>query len=414
MKGERGLTAWAYAAQISAALASLALLPVLVVLLSVEQLALWMLILTFGQLSALGESSLEPAATRYFSYSWSGLREMPRYGERPPVSGPGNAPADPEMLAATSSTIRWLHRWLAWLSGGVIGLGGAIYLGLLSSGSVWQGEALRAWGLFCAAQVLGSVWSACIPLLQGAGRTIDAIRALTLQRVAFFVVALARHMIAGSVRLWLSRLGGFLVARSSLLLVSSTLGLRTTAAFALTIQLIQGLSAVAQAPLMAAMPRLYVARAQGQMAVLKTDVGKGLILAGMVFGAGALVILIAVAPLLEALGKPEALLPWGPLLVLVVAGALELNHSLFATLLLTNNEVPFVRAALASGLAIVVGVLLVLAYAPAPLMGVALVLLVVQLAYNNWKWPLAAMRSFGTSYAELLRMGLSWPTRPLP
>jgi O-antigen/teichoic acid export membrane protein len=316
--------------------------------------------------------------------------------------------------------------------------------------------------------VLGSVWSACIPLLQGAGRTIDAIRALTLQRVAFFVVALAglllagrlevlglahgagiliglgygwqrvrrhvsrtdvrsgtqpshtqrrelaRHMIAGSVRLWLSRLGGFLVARSSLLLVSSTLGLRTTAAFALTIQLIQGLSAVAQAPLMAAMPRLYVARAQGQMAVLKTDVGKGLILAGMVFGAGALVILIAVAPLLEALGKPEALLPWGPLLVLVVAGALELNHSLFATLLLTNNEVPFVRAALASGLAIVVGVLLVLAYAPAPLMGVALVLLVVQLAYNNWKWPLAAMRSFGTSYAELLRMGLSWPTRPLP
>ena len=73
---------------------------------------------------------------------------------------------------------------------------------------------------------------------------------------------------------------------------------------------------------------------------------------------------------------------------------LELNHGpLCAAFLMTENQVPFLPAALGSGLAIVAIGLVLAAHTSLGVWSVIIAQGVVQLTYNNWKWPTLAFNS---------------------
>ena len=89
---------------------------------------------------------------------------------------------------------------------------------------------------------------------------------------------------------------------------------------------------------------------------------------------------------------PSFELPW--LLALFVMYFLELLHSIACIIISTLNKIPFFWASILSGMAIVALTILWV-----PLIGWTAVILsqgLVQLAYNNWRWPLFL-------YALLLR-----------
>ena len=85
---------------------------------------------------------------------------------------------------------------------------------------------------------------------------------------------------------------------------------------------------------------------------------------------------------------------------------LEQNHSLFSSIIVVGNEVPYVKPALLSGLAIVIGSYLTLRFTGWGIMGLILVQGVCQLAYNNWKWPLVVCRDFRISFPRFLQVGM--------
>jgi len=96
-------------------------------------------------------------------------------------------------------------------------------------------------------------------------------------------------------------------------------------------------------------------------------------------------------------------LPPLPLAILGLVILLELNHSIAGNYLTTINVIPFVRAALWSGLSIaLISILLV------KVMGVWALIVgqgVVQLAYNNWKWPIMSIKSLGGCYTKIILGG---------
>jgi hypothetical protein len=97
--------------------------------------------------------------------------------------------------------------------------------------------------------------------------------------------------------------------------------------------------------------------------------------------------------------SPSALLVFGVIIFL------ELNHSIFGLFITASNHVPFYKAALLAGAAILSFSAVLVGE-----LGVWSLILVqggVQLAYNNWRWPLAVMRSGGLSYRTLLSAGLA-------
>jgi len=73
------------------------------------------------------------------------------------------------------------------------------------------------------------------------------------------------------------------------------------------------------------------------------------------------------------------------LLVLIVIFFLEYTHGFSATYLTSKNYIPFVNASIISGMLII---MLNIGFSPIiGLWGIILFQGVVQLSYNNWKWP---------------------------
>ena len=85
---------------------------------------------------------------------------------------------------------------------------------------------------------------------------------------------------------------------------------------------------------------------------------------------------------------------------------LEGNHSNFATIIATSNKVPFVTAGLAAGFLIAILTFISLRYTSLGLTGVVLVQGLIQLAYNNWKWPLYVLNDLNVSLKDFLNIGI--------
>lgn len=453
MSGSRRATFWAYLAQLGGLPLSALLLPLVLWRFSLEQLALWYLIQSLGLLASMAEGSLEPGLTRYLSYARSGLRVLPAHGEAP---GVGQGPADAEGMRELAGAARWLYGRLSWINLIVFGCVGGWVLVWLGAPLGDAPQILAAWGLFCAGQFVTCRGFAAIALLQGSGHADLAFRALAIQRVAFGLAALIglaaaprlemlglaqivgavlgfcpalyqarqrlpaasmrptrerlRALLQGGLALWLSRLGGYLVLRANLPIVSASLGLQAAGRLALAMQLLDAISQLAQAPLLARLPQLYALHVQANRQAFIAGVGRVLLVGWLSYGGAALLLAVFGEGLLSGLGKPGVLLGTSLLALMLVAGGLELNHSMSATLLMVENRVPFVPAALLSGLAIVLLSVIVLTQTGADLTAAIVIPMVVQAAYNNWRWPLEMLRAFRTRYSELMRAALS-PSR---
>jgi hypothetical protein len=110
--------------------------------------------------------------------------------------------------------------------------------------------------------------------------------------------------------------------------------------------------------------------------------------------------LLAGPPLLRLIGARTELLPLGQLSVLLAVRLLENHHSAFGSLIVTENEVPFVLPALLSGAAILAGSAL-----GAPRWGMWAIVLVpglVQLAWNNWWTVGRGLAGIGMSARDYL------------
>ena len=86
---------------------------------------------------------------------------------------------------------------------------------------------------------------------------------------------------------------------------------------------------------------------------------------------------------------------------------LEGNHSNFSTMIVIQNSVPFVGVSLITGGFIVLGSFLTLQYTNYGILGLILVQGIVQLSYNNWKWPYVVLKEFKLNFLNFIYIGLN-------
>ena len=84
---------------------------------------------------------------------------------------------------------------------------------------------------------------------------------------------------------------------------------------------------------------------------------------------------------------------------------LEGNHTIFSTVIVTANKVPFVAAGLISGAVIGIFMYLALRFTSLGLLGVVMSQGVVQLAYNNWKWPKYVLADLNVDLVSFTEQG---------
>lgn len=117
--------------------------------------------------------------------------------------------------------------------------------------------------------------------------------------------------------------------------------------------------------------------------------------------------LVWLSPFLLSLIRSNVALPSSYIVIVyLLVILLEQNHSIFSSLIVIGNSVPFTGVALLSGAFIVLLSYLSLEYTTMGIFGLVLSQGLVQLMYNNWKWPLVVCRYFNISYIHFLFISL--------
>ena len=199
--------------------------------------------------------------------------------------------------------------------------------------------------------------------------------------------------------------------QAATIVCSLFLTLAQTGAFSISLQFATAVGNLSIVFLGSLRPTIQSAYQRGDVALVRTALGRGVVVYVALYAVGTLAVLLLAGPLI-ALVKPGA--AFDPLLYAGMAAYLFLFnwHSLFSSVLASMNTIPYMPAYVATA-AVGVGLAALLA-GPAGwgAWGLVTGFALPQLAYNNWKWPHVATRALGTTVRETLREGWrAWTRR---
>ena len=429
---------WGYLSQFLQYGAALLVLPLLLRKLSSAELGVWYVFMTISALVSMLDMGLTPTLARNVSYVMGGAKRLQKNGYEV-IEQTGEV--DYGLLKAMIAASRRIFFGIAAVALVLLALPGSAYIMHVAQAQIESRSVLLAWGIFVLASVINLFYKYYTPLLQGRGLFAGFYKANALASLGFVAVsavllqadigllavalgylvsallgrwlswryfydapfkaqlaqapaaALSTAEILGAMwhnawRLGLGVIGAFLILRANTLLASAYLGLATTAAYALTLQVFSVLQSVSTVVFNVQLPKLAQYRVTNQRQALIRTMEQGLGYALGLFTLGTLGLLWLGTPLIDAIGGKTQLLSvpllaWTGLMIL-----LELSHSLAAGVIVTGNQVPFVKPALLSGFLIFVLSWVGLKYGGYGIAWIIGVQFLVQLAYNNWKWPL--------------------------
>jgi O-antigen/teichoic acid export membrane protein len=396
--------------------AQLIIMPFALVRLSPEELGYWYLFGGIGAFLLKIEFGMTPCISREFAFQLAKEADD----------------RQPKGTASFIYSVEKIYRQLA-LAVIIVVFLVAAYLFFYGSSALDPAQLLATWCLFgisAAVSVWGNTW---IGLLYGMDKVALVNRNLTWSGAINVVItllclyqglglmSLSLGMLGGvvvgraacwlafrqnncwkeagvsDVRYWLTHIwpavwrtgfidiGASLIYFSNILLASTFLSMSVAATYGLTFQILQLGMFACGVPLAVSIPRLNRLFAQRRIdEAWKTFLPKHLF--GLLLYVSFIVFIGSIGQdALNFIGSRTPLLDGWLFILLGVIMVLEFNHGYFASLLMASGRIPFVIAALGSGVAIaVIGWFMVQAYG---LIGLILSVGLVQLAFNNWWVP---------------------------
>lgn len=419
--------------------ASLLLLPFLIRTLTTAEISVWYLLITIQGLAAIADFGFGGTFARGIATAFAGADTIR-------TEGLNGQAADSPNYSLVSDLIYAARLWYAILATLVFAVmvtaGLAYVLSVTATSHLDSREIVVTWTVMALAtaqsmyfswvnpvliganrieqdlisQIIGKGGAALLGigvLLAGGGLLALAIAQLTAFAAARIAAAMFMRPIrrqvppssrnnARSIRLLktiapnasrfgLASLSGFMITRSSVFAVTSFVGLPEGGAYAISLQLISAILQVSQLPAQFAMPRLVSLNIQGdKREIRRTTIQLSIQFAAM-FTLGVLLLAFAAPTMFMIIGRNVILLSVPLLSFLGVVMLLEGLHSISAFILMTGNKVPFTRAAVLSAIAVIAGTLFVGWHG----WGIGSIIAVqglVQLSYNNWRWPLMVLQ----------------------
>lgn len=443
--------AWGYLAQALNIGAGLLLLPAVLRYLPTEDVGLWFVFITLTSLAQLLEFGFQPTIARNTAYVFAGARSLTEQGL--PTEVLAGSGVNEGLLADLVQASRTIYRGVAVVGGLALLAGGSLYVMSVVTPQQSLPSVLGAWSLFASGYVVNFYYGYVNGLMQGRGDVVAANQVIIVTRASMLVCGVGALAAGGGLlglggatflacvfgrvvalhfflrgapnrppvhtsntratvkllwhsasRLGVVQIGAFLIQRANVLIASSFLGVGAAASFGMTVTLMMTLSGVAAVILQVRMPRLAAAQAARDLPALRVLFGEVLVVAWATFLTGLVVLVVGGEWLLRLVGSKTTLLSVPLLCLFGMIMLFELNHSLAAGYLTTRNRVPFLRAGLLSGMLIcVVSMALVKRF---DVTGLIAAQGLVQLAYNNWKWPREARKDLGAGWRELIVLGV--------
>lgn len=447
---------WGYFAQFFSIASGVITLPLILRMLTKEEIGLNYLLITFGSLVSLFDFGFSSQFGRNISYVFGGAQSLQKEGLEVL-----NSPTviNYRLLSTMIHTAQYVYRRIALIVLITMLSLGTWYIYEVTDGFKSVSNTLIIWFLFSFSVFFEIFYSYYTSLLVGKGMIMESRKAIVYSRLVYIVLAfillfmgcgligvvfanfvapffnriisyrffftndLKNKIVCyiipkkekielfnivwhNSRKLGLVFIGSYAINKFSLFLAGLYLPLSEIASYGLMLQLLGLVTTVSGTFFAINQSRFSVLKIQGKEKELLKEFAYSMNLYYVLFILGAFFVIFIGPWSLTVIGANAKLPSLFIMCIFAIIVLLEGNHSNFSTLIVIKNEIPFVKPSLIAGGVIILGDYLSLTYTTYGILGLVLVQGIVQLAYANWKWPYVVCKEFGISFLMFVGIGM--------
>jgi len=428
---------WNYAATLVRIGSSFVLLPFILKMLPAEKVGLWTIFMTIVAFSQLLDFGFNSSFTRNVTYVFSGVKNLKAQGFETVEEKGLNV--DYRLLKGLISSMKWFYSRTSIVFFILLITIGTLYVRkLLVDYHYEKQEIYISWSILCVVSSFSLYTLYYDSLLLGKGlikrskqiiitanlaylvfaavlimsnfgliaivsaQALQVVLIRVLSHKSFYTIELKRELISApeasqkeiikaiypnAVKIGLTIVGGFLIQKSSIFIGSMYLSLSEIASYGISMSLIGVIAGLAGIVINTYQPKITQLRVEDNYGQIRKIYMLGIIflLLTYLFGGGGILILGDWA--LKLIGSQTQLMPSFILFIAIISSLDQANLTMSGNIIVTKNEVPFYKASLISGVVIVISLLLSFKFFHLGLLSMVLIPLVVNLAYQSWKWP---------------------------
>jgi O-antigen/teichoic acid export membrane protein len=447
--------AWSYIGYLYKILVNIAIIPLTASFLSPKELGLWFTFASLGGVASLLDFGFLPTITRNITYSWGGASEILKEG----VGGTTKSEeVNIELLISLLHVSKRIYLIISLIAGGLLLSAGTVYIKIISV-NIYNQHIFIAWIIYSIGVFLNIYYEYWNAFLRGTGLIKEAqyaqIISLTCQIVLtsiglllhFNLIAISFSYLCSGVALrqvskyffwiknkdnlrlgviknfenilykdifkkvwhnaWksgLTTVGSFVIAQGTTLLCSAYLGLETTASYGLTIYMFNLTNTIASIPYNTYTPQLNGARLLRDENKLRELLSVTIFIGWVCYFTGWLFIVFFGDKITYLIHSQTQMLPRAMIFYLGAYLMLEFNHTFFCNFITTSNIIPFVKPSLISGFLILLVSIILLKNTSLGLWSIMLSQSIIQLSYNNWKWPYMVSKELKITLLSIFRL----------
>ena len=438
---------WNYLATFFQIGSGILLFPIILRLLPSETVGVWSIFMAIGSLIGLLDFGFSPSFTRNITYIFSGVNSLEK-------TGISNGYIDNEininLLSNTIRAMRWFYSRVAFIAFILLITVGSAYLfSILNSNfNGNKAQVTTAWIIFCIVNTYNIYTLYYDALMIGRGLikkdkqliiisqlmylsvsivlifcgfglisiVVGQALAVIIKRILsnrfFFTPELKKEIkevntdnfrdilkiiTPNSIKVGFTSLGAFLVLQSSVIIGSLYISLNELASYGITVQVINVIATLASVYYSSYMPKVAQLRVGDNITAIKQIYIKSIMIMMLTFVASGIMLIIFGGWALHLLKSQTTILSENMIITLLIINLLEKNHAIAGGFLLSKNEVPYFKAAIISGIATVILLFTLLKYEQMGLWGMILAPGIVQISYQNWKWPSVLIRQLNSA-----------------
>ena len=413
---------WGYVATFFQVASGIIVLPFILHFLSKEEVGLNYVMLTVGAMVSLFDFGFTPQFGRNFAYIFSGAKDLVKEGLQEAVGDE----TDYRLLRILIDVARRVYSRISIIVLLLMLTAGTVYIRHVTDGFTLVRNSLIIWIIYSISTFFNLFYTYYSSLLVGKGMVMESKKAMMASRITYIVLAIGfiyagmgllgvvlANLIAPFVlrfmsyryfftpemkanlapyhaeredlshyfgiiwhnarKIGLVMIGTYGINRFGMFLAGLFLTLEEVGSYGLMMQLVNVTVSLAANYFYVSEPQFALFRVRGETQRLLKRFALTMNVFYLVFAVGTLFLIFACPPLLELIKSQSVLPGWPVLLVYSIVILLEQNHSLFSSIIVVGNEVPYVKPALLSGLAIVIGSYLSLRFTAWGIMGLVLV-----------------------------------------
>jgi O-antigen/teichoic acid export membrane protein len=429
---------WNYAATFLKIASAIILLPLILKIMPSEMVGVWTVFMSITAFSSLLNFGFNGSFTRNVTYIFSGVNNLKVKGHE--TVSEVNQPIDYGLLKGVIIAMQWVYLRMAILLFLILSTLGTWYMySILQNYKGVTQEVYIAWIILCLINTYNLYTLYYGSLLQGKGlvkksKQIVIVGHLVYLGIAsvfilsgfgliaivsaqassvvivrwlsyrfFFTIeikqklkeAIERNKIEilkaiypNALKIGISTLGKFMIQTSPIIIGPLYLSLEEIATYGITMQFINVIGTLAGIYTLTFGPKISQLRVKQNNNSIKEYYLKGQLVLFVTYIVGGLGLLLFGKWGINLIGSKTQLMPLFLITLALFLNFEQSNRSIAAGILLTKNEVPFYKAYFISGIVIVIGLFACLTFLEMGLLTLLLVPLVVDIAYQAWKWPL--------------------------